>query len=128
MREAVQTERAPAAVGPYSQAIRCAAERLIHTAGQIGMTPESGALIQGGIGAESERALRNLQAVLEAAGSGMEQVIKVTVFMVDIGEFAQMNAVYERFFTAPFPARSTVGVSALPKGARVEFEAVAVAP
>ena len=126
MRAEVRTGNAPAAIGPYSQAIHFEAGGLVMTAGQLGMDPQSGALVGGGIEPECEQALKNLQAVLEAAGSGMDQVIKVTVFLADMGEFAQMNAIYERYFEAPFPARSAVQVAALPKGGRVEIEAVAL--
>ncbi len=124
--QSVHTANAPAALGPYSQAIRCPAQRLVYTAGQLGLDPATGALAGGGIQAETEQALRNLEAVLEAAGSGMERVIKTTVFLADMGEFAQMNAIYERHFSAPYPARSAVQVAALPKAGRVEIEAVAL--
>ncbi|MFH1144370.1 MAG: RidA family protein [Candidatus Eisenbacteria bacterium] len=127
MHREIRTEGAPTAIGPYSQAIRVRAEELVYTAGQLGLVPDSGTLVAGGVGAECEQALRNLQAVVEAAGSGMDHVVKTTVFLLDMGEFAAMNAVYERFFTRPYPARSAVQVAALPKGARVEIEAVAAA-
>ncbi|MCK4414594.1 MAG: RidA family protein [Candidatus Eisenbacteria sp.] len=126
MRAEVRTPDAPAAIGPYSQGMRFTGEGLVMTAGQLGMDPQSGALVAGGIGPECERALKNLRAVLQAAGSGMDRVVKVTVFLADMGEFAEMNGVYERFFEAPFPARSAFQVAALPKGGRVEIEALAV--
>jgi 2-iminobutanoate/2-iminopropanoate deaminase len=125
VREVIQTDRAPAAIGPYSQAIRCQGT-LVATAGQLGIDPATGELVAGGITPESRRALENLRAVLEAGGSGLERVVKVTVFLADIGEFAAMNAVYADFFRAPHPARSAFQVAALPKGARVEIEALAV--
>jgi 2-iminobutanoate/2-iminopropanoate deaminase len=96
------------------------------TAGQIGLDPKTGEMVSGGIAGECRQALRNLEGVLEAAGLRLEHVAKVTVFLADMGEFAAMNAVYEEFFRAPYPARSAFGVAALPKGARVEIEAVAV--
>lgn len=126
MREAIQTDRAPAAIGPYSQAVLCRGT-LIATAGQLGVDPATGELAAGGITPECRRALENLRAVLEAGGSGLERVVKVTVFLADIGEFAAMNTVYADFFHAPHPARSAFQVAALPKGARVEIEALGVA-
>jgi 2-iminobutanoate/2-iminopropanoate deaminase len=126
MKEAVQTKKAPAAIGPYSQGI-CSkgAGGLLITAGQLGMDPETGQLVDGGIGPQCRRALENLKAVLEAGGSSLERVLKVTVFLASMEEFGQMNEVYETFFTAPYPARSAFGVAALPKGGRVEIEAIA---
>jgi 2-iminobutanoate/2-iminopropanoate deaminase len=115
---------APAAVGPYSQAIDTGA--LVFCSGQVGLDPKSGELVEGGIEAQAERALRNLGAVLDAAGVGYADVAKTTLFLVDIGDFATVNAVYARFFPDPPPARSTVAVAALPKGASFEIEAVAV--
>jgi 2-iminobutanoate/2-iminopropanoate deaminase len=127
MKQAIQTDRAPAAIGPYSQAIRTSGGELVATAGQLGIDAATGELVAGGIGAECRRALENLRAVLEAAGSGLDQVVKVTVFMADLGEFAEMNAIYAESFTEPYPARSAFQVAALPKGARVEIEALALA-
>jgi 2-iminobutanoate/2-iminopropanoate deaminase len=126
IQEAIRTEQAPAAIGPYSQGIRCRGGHWIFTAGQIGLDPRTGALVPGGVRAECDQALRNLRAVLEAGGASLERVVKVTVFLLDMGEFAEMNAVYETFFTSPFPARSAAQVSGLPRGARVEVEAVAL--
>lgn len=124
VRSIIHTDAAPAAVGPYSQAI--AAAGLIFTAGQIGLDPETGALVPGGIGAEARRALDNLGAVLDAAGANFDDVVKATIFLIDMDDFAEVNAIYaERFTTSP-PARSTVAVSALPKGGRVEIEAIAL--
>lgn len=120
----VSTDGAPAAIGPYVQA-RVEGE-LVFCSGQIALDPASGSLVAGGIVAETERILDNLTAVLRAAGGGLASVIKTTVFLVDMGDFAAMNEVYAARFSAPHPARSTVAVAALPRGARVEIEAVAV--
>lgn len=120
---AISTPGAPAAIGPYSQGI--AAGGFLFTAGQAALDPATGALVEGGIAAETERVMANLTAVLDAAGCSWGDVVKTTVFLVDVGEFAIVNAIYGRFVSDPPPARSTVGVVALPKGARVEIEAVA---
>lgn len=124
-RQVVSTEQAPAAVGPYSQAVRVG--EFIYTAGQLGILPETRQLAGPDIESQTRQALENLRAILEAAGSCMEHVIKTTVFLADMGEFARMNAVYAEFFPQAPPARSTVQVAALPLGARVEIEAVALA-
>jgi 2-iminobutanoate/2-iminopropanoate deaminase len=125
-RQAVSTTSAPAAIGPYSQAI--AARGLVFCSGQVGLDPATGELVEGGIEAQAERALRNLAAVLDAAGCGFGDVMKTTVFLADIADFAAFNAVYGRFMADPPPARSTFAVAALPKGARVEIEAIAARP
>ncbi len=125
-RRAVETPSAPRALGPYSQAV--AAGDTVYCAGQVGLDPATGKLVPGGIAAETGRVLQNLAAVLEAAGLSLADVVKTTVFLVDLAEFAAMNEVYGRHFTAPYPARATVQVVALPAGARVEIEAVAVRP
>lgn len=119
----VATERAPRAVGPYSQAV--VAGGLVFTAGQVGLDPGTGAVVPGGVAAETARALENLRAVLAAAGSGLDRVVKTTVFLTDMADFAAMNEVYARVFGSHRPARSTVAVAALPRGAKVEIEAVA---
>jgi 2-iminobutanoate/2-iminopropanoate deaminase len=119
----VQTSAAPAAIGPYSQAIRNG--DLVFTAGQIGLDPATGELLEG-VAEQAERALRNLTAILDAAGTSLERVIKTTVFLSDMGDFATVNEVYARHFSSPFPARSTVAVAGLPKGALVEIEAIAL--
>jgi 2-iminobutanoate/2-iminopropanoate deaminase len=124
MREPVHTSRAPAAIGPYSQAIRAAG--WVWVSGQIGTDPVSGALVAGGIEAEAQRTLENLSAVLEAAGSALERVVRCTVYLTDLGDFAAVNAIYARFFAAAPPARVTVQVAALPRGARIEIDAVAL--
>jgi 2-iminobutanoate/2-iminopropanoate deaminase len=121
----IQTETAPAAIGPYSQAIR--ANGLVFCSGQIPIDPATGKFVAGGIGEQTEQVLKNLSAVLEAAGSSLERVVKTTVFLADMAEFAEMNEVYGRFFTGQTPARATVAAAGLPRDARVEIEAVALA-
>ncbi len=125
-RHAVSTSAAPAAIGPYSQAV--GAGRLVLCSGQIGLDPASGERVEGGGAEQAERALRNLAAVLDAAGLGFGDVVKTTVFLVDMVDFAALNEVYGRFVTDPAPARSTIAVAALPRGARVEIEAIAARP
>jgi 2-iminobutanoate/2-iminopropanoate deaminase len=125
-RRAVSTGGAPAAIGPYSQAI--AADGFVFCSGQIGLDPTTGELVEGGIEAQAERALRNLAAVLDAAGAAMADVVKTTVFLADIGDFGAVNGVYARHMPDPPPARSTFAVGALPKGALVEIEAIARRP
>ena len=122
-RAVVQTPDAPQAIGPYSQAIT--AGNLVFCSGQIPLTPD-GALIEGDVAAQTRQVLTNLQAVLTAAGSSLDQVVKTTVFLADMGDFAAMNAVYAEFFPANPPARSTIQVARLPRDARVEIEAIAV--
>ena len=125
VRTQVETNGAPGAIGPYSQAIRSG--ELVFTAGQVGADPGSGALADG-VAAQTDRALRNLAAVLDAAGSSLDRVVKTTIFLVDVADFATVNEVYASHFSAPYPARSTVTVKALPKDALVEIEAIAIAP
>jgi 2-iminobutanoate/2-iminopropanoate deaminase len=122
-RTAISTALAPAAIGPYSQAIDTGA--LVFCAGQGGLDPATGALVEGGVAAQAERALLNLRAVLDAAGLSFGDVIKTTIFLADMADFAAVNETYARFVTDPPPARSTVGVAALPKGGLVEIEAIA---
>ncbi len=121
----VHTEKAPAAVGPYSQAVRVGS--FVFTAGQVGLDPETGTL-RDGLEAQTRQALANLQAVLEAAGTDLAHVVKTTIFMTDLSAFKQVNAIYGEVFTENPPARSTVQVAALPLGALVEIEAIAVLP
>jgi 2-iminobutanoate/2-iminopropanoate deaminase len=123
MHKPVQTDLAPAAIGPYSQAI--VIDKLVFTSGQIPLDPKSGELVRGSIAEETTRVMDNLGAVLEAAGAGFDTVLKTTIFLTDMGDFAAVNEVYGARFTETKPARSTVQVAALPKGARVEVEAVA---
>jgi 2-iminobutanoate/2-iminopropanoate deaminase len=120
----VTTEKAPKAIGPYSQAI--ASGDLIFTAGQVGIDPATGKIVGGEIKIQTARVLDNMAAVLEAAGSGLDKVVKCTVFLADFAEFAAMNEVYAQRFGQHRPARSTVGTTALPLGARVEIECIAV--
>ena len=125
MREAISTQGAPAAVGAYSQAIR--AGGFVFTAGQLGLDPATGEFVADDVGGQAEQALSNLAAILEAAGSGLDRLVKVTVFLADIGDWPALNEVYGRVIPEPFPARSAFAVKDLPKGARVEIEAVATA-
>jgi 2-iminobutanoate/2-iminopropanoate deaminase len=123
-REAISTDRAPSAVGPYSQAIR--AGELVFTAGQLGSDPASGELAADDVAGQAEQALANVAAILGAAGSGLDRLVKVTVFLADIGDWPAVNEVYARMVPTPYPARSAFAVKALPKGALVEIEAVAM--
>lgn len=125
-REVVTCSNAPAAIGPYSVAIKT--ESLVFVSGQLGIDPASGAIVEGGIQAQTRTALTNLKSVLESAGSSLEQVVKTTVFLTDMAQFAEMNGVYAEFFTSNYPARSAIQVAALPKGGIVEVEAIAVLP
>ncbi|MBI0445736.1 MULTISPECIES: RidA family protein [Deinococcus] len=122
MKEIVQTPEAPAAIGPYSQATRFG--NLVITSGQIPLRPD-GTLVEGGIEAQTRQVLDNLSAVLAAAGTDLSRVVKTTVFLADMNEFAAMNAVYAEYFQAPYPARSTVQVARLPRDVRVEIEVMA---
>ena len=121
--ETVATSGAPRAIGPYSQALR--AGGFLFTAGQVGFDPTTGELVDGGIAEQTRQVLQNIRAILEAGGSGLAQVVKTTVFLVDMADFGAMNEVYAEVFGTHRPARSTVAVAALPRGARVEIEAVA---
>lgn len=123
-KRAVETADAPKAIGPYSQAI--IANGFVYTAGQVGTDPKTGNLIDGGIVEQTEQALKNIEAVLKASGSGFDDVVKTTVFLADMNDFAKMNEVYGKRFGKPYPARSTVQVARLPRDARIEIEAVAV--
>ena len=126
MKVQVQTESAPAAIGPYSQAIR--ANGFVYVSGQIPIDPQTGEFVAGGVREQTEQVLKNLSAVLRAAGSGLEQVVKTTVFLADMKEFAAMNEIYSKFFASEPPARATVAAAGLPRDARVEIEAVALTP
>ena len=125
-REVVTCANAPAAIGPYSVAI--ATGCLVFVSGQLGIDRTSGTIVEGGIQAQTRAALTNLKSVLECAGSSLEHVVKTTVFLTDMAQFAEMNAIYAEFFTSDFPARSAIQVAALPKGGIVEVEAIAVLP
>jgi 2-iminobutanoate/2-iminopropanoate deaminase len=124
MRRTVAADEAPKPVGPYAQAVL--AGDFVFLAGQIGLDPATGKLVAGGTREQLVRVLENLAAVLRASGHGLDDVVKTTVYLVDVGEMALVNEVYARYFPAPHPARATVQVAALPAGARVEIEAVAV--
>lgn len=123
MKQNIQSRRAPAAVGPYSPAIRVG--DLVFCSGQIPIDPATGNLVDGDITAQTEQVMRNLAALCEAAGANLDNVVKTTVYMVDLAEFAKVNEVYGKYFTEPYPARATAQASALPKGARIEIEAIA---
>jgi len=126
MRECIKTDRAPAAIGPYSQAVVAKTEKLVYTAGQIPIDPNTGEIVGGDIEEQTRQVLENLKAVLEAAKSGLKSVVKTTVFLQDMEHFAAMNGVYAEFFPTNPPARSAVQVARLPKDVLIEIEAVAV--
>lgn len=123
-RKIIHTEQAPAAIGPYSQAVRVG--DTVYLSGQIPLDPASGLLVEGDIATQARRAFDNLRAVCEAAGGSLEQVVRLGLYLTDLGEFAAVNAVMGEYFTAPFPARSTVEVAGLPRGAGFEVDAVLV--
>jgi 2-iminobutanoate/2-iminopropanoate deaminase len=125
-KKVIVSDKAPKAIGPYSAGIQFA--NFVFSSGQIGLDPATGNLVEGGVEAETTQALTNLKNVLEAAGSSLDNVVKTTVFLRDINDFARMNAIYAKFFTTNPPARSAIQVAALPKGAAVEVEAIAVLP
>jgi 2-iminobutanoate/2-iminopropanoate deaminase len=123
--ETVVTNKAPAAIGPYSQAVRIRAQEMLFCSGQVPLDPATGQLIGSAPADQARRVMENLKAVVEAAGFSMADVVKMTIYLTDLAAFAEVNKVYETFFSAPFPARATVQVAALPKGAAVEIDAVA---
>lgn len=123
MREIISTDKAPAAIGPYSQAVRW--NGMVFCSGQIPLDPATGQIVEGGIEAQTERVLENLKAVLEASGAGLETVLKTTIFVADLNDFGAVNGVYARFFAHDPPARATVEAARLPRDVRVEIEAVA---
>lgn len=125
MKQIITTDRGPQAIGPYSQAVRAAG--LVFISGQIPLDPATGEMLSGDIALQTERVMENLRGILEAAGSRMDRVVKTTVYLADMADFAAMNAVYARYFPADPPARATVAVAALPRGARVEIELIALA-
>jgi len=125
VKQIIQTDRAPKAIGPYSQAIRTSG--FVFASGQIPIDPETGQFVAGGIAEQTQQVIKNLSRVLEAAGSGLDRVVKTTVFLADMEEFAAMNEVYGKFFSAEPPARATVEAARLPRDARVEIEAIALA-
>lgn len=124
MKNAIATTQAPQAIGPYSQAV--SASPWLFCSGQIGLDPATAELVAGGVEAETNRVLENLRAVVAAAGATLDNVVRTTIYLVDLGDFGRVNEIYSRFFRAPFPARATVGVAALPRGARVEIDAIAL--
>ena len=123
MKKVISTPQAPAAIGPYSQAIQVG--NLVFTSGQIPIDPATGQFAEGGIKEQTRQSLTNVKAILEEAGLSLASVVKTTVFLADMADFADMNAVYAEFFAEPFPARSAVAVKTLPKGALVEIEVIA---
>ncbi|WP_411833996.1 RidA family protein [Pseudoxanthomonas mexicana] len=120
----IHTDRAPAAIGPYSQAVRSGST--VYFSGQIPLDPATGNLVEGDIAAQARRAFDNLKAVAEAAGGSLDRIVRLGLYLTDLGQFAQVNAVMQEYFSAPFPARSTIEVSGLPKGAAFEVDAVMV--
>lgn len=123
MKQMIHTDSAPAAIGPYSQAIQIG--DLLFVSGQVPIDPSTGAVVEGDVKAQAQQSLNNLKAILNAAGTNMGAVVKTTVFLADMNDFAAMNEVYAQFFQEPFPARSAVQVGRLPKDAKVEIEAIA---
>jgi 2-iminobutanoate/2-iminopropanoate deaminase len=124
MKEAIATTQAPQAIGPYSQAVRVGS--WLFVSGQIGLNPSSGELVAGGVVAETTRVLHNLREVLNAAGASLDDVVRTTIYLVDLSDFGRVNEAYAAFFRAPYPARATVGVAALPRSAHVEIDAIAM--
>ena len=123
MKQVIHTDSAPAAIGPYSQAIQIG--DLLFVSGQVPIDPSTGSIVEGDVKAQAQQSLNNLKAILNAAGTNMGAVVKTTVFLADMNDFAAMNEVYAQFFQEPFPARSAVQVARLPKDAKVEIEAIA---
>ncbi|MBA3357310.1 MAG: RidA family protein [Pyrinomonadaceae bacterium] len=124
MKQIIKTDRAPQAIGPYSQAVK--ARGFVYASGQIPIDPVTGQFVAGGITEQTEQVMKNVAAVLEAAGSGLDRIVKTTVFLADMQEFAAMNEVYGKFFASDPPARATVQAAGLPRNARVEIEVVAL--
>ncbi len=121
-RHPIATDKAPAAIGPYSQAVRSG--KTVFLSGQIPLDPATGQLVEGDIAAQSRRVFDNLQAVCQAAGGSLEDVMRIGIYLTDLGDFAAVNAVMAEYFSAPYPARSTIEVAGLPRGARVEVDAI----
>jgi 2-iminobutanoate/2-iminopropanoate deaminase len=126
--QAIHSDRAPKAIGPYSQAVQVAPGSLVFLSGQIPLNPETGQMVEGDSAVQTERVMENLKAVLAAAGLDFSQVVRCGLFLVDLNDFSRVNEVYGRYFKGPPPARATVQVAALPRGARVEIDAIAVRP
>jgi 2-iminobutanoate/2-iminopropanoate deaminase len=127
MREPIITPHAPGAIGPYSQAIQVDSAQMVFCSGQIPLDPATGKLVEGDAARQTEQVMENLKAVLTAAGRVLNDVVKTTIYLTDLADFTKVNEVYGKFFAAPYPARATVQVAALPRGAKVEIEAIAVA-
>ena len=123
-RHIIQTDKAPAAIGPYSQAVRVG--QTVYLSGQIPLLPDLGVLLEGGIEAQTHQVFRNLSAVCAAAGGSLSDIVRLGIYLTDLGDFAVVNAVMSEYMKAPFPARSTIQVSALPRGAQVEIDAVMI--
>jgi 2-iminobutanoate/2-iminopropanoate deaminase len=123
-RESIRTDDAPEAIGPYSQAL--SAGPFVFLSGQIGLDAANATLVSGGTAVEAEQVMRNLQAVLQAAGLGFDDIVRTTIYLVDLSDFSTVNEIYGRYLRQPFPARATVGVATLPRGARVEIDAIAL--
>lgn len=123
MRSSVRTDDAPAALGPYSQAVR--AGQLLFVSGQLALNPATGSLVEGGIGDQTRRVFQNVGAILEAGGASLAHVVRATVYLADMADFAAMNEVYATFFAPPYPARSTIEAARLPKDARIEVDVIA---
>lgn len=123
MKKVISTSKAPAAIGPYSQAIQVG--NLVYTSGQIPIDPATGSFVEGGVKEQARQSLTNVKAILEEAGLTLDNVVKTTVFLADMNDFSDVNAVYAEFFAEPYPARSAVAVKTLPKGALVEIEVIA---
>ncbi len=123
-RQAIATSLAPAAIGPYSQAVRCG--NTVYLSGQIPLDPHTGELVRGDIDTQARRVFDNLRAVCAAAGGSLDDVMRIGIYLTDLGDFAAVNAVMAEYFGAPYPARSTIGVASLPRGAQVEVDAVLV--
>lgn len=124
-REVIKTDKAPKAIGPYEQALKL--DGWVFTSGQIPLDPRTGAMVEGGIGAQTRQVLENLRGVLEAAGTSMGRVVKATVYMTNLGDFQKMNEIYAEYFPQDKPVRSSVGVASLPRGALVEIDVIAQA-
>jgi reactive intermediate/imine deaminase len=123
-RKIIQTDRAPKAIGPYAQAV--AAGGAVYLSGQVGLDPASGQLVAGGLEPEARRTFDNLAAVAEAAGSSLASAVRITVFLIDLGQFAVVNRIMQEYFREPYPARVTIGVAALPRGAAIEVDCILV--
>jgi reactive intermediate/imine deaminase len=124
MATSITTKAAPAAIGPYSQAVQ--AGSTVYLSGQIGLDPQSGQMVEGGFDAQVHRAIKNMKAVIEAAGGSLRQCVRLTLYLTDLADFPRANEIMQEYFKAPYPARSTVGVAALPRGAQFEIEATVV--